>query len=227
MLACLSAWWRVLARAYMQVSKQDEDEWAAAFNGEAVQESAANHTQVSQPVPTAKGPKDAKGSAVMDTPWTPAEQVHMCAHMCVCVCLCVCFRALCGRLSAALALRCRRAWTHGVSAIPLPRLSDPLPFLCQALLEDAMRSVDKTREDRWDRYGISACPLWQHAHRHTTTPALARLRACVKIFNSVSIDAHMHTCACCSISDMVPSRTRKEILARVKELKRQLSSVSS
>ena len=57
--------------------------------------------------------------------------------------------------------------------------------------------------------------------------ALARLHAGVKIFNSVSIDAHMHTCACCSISDMVPSRTRKEILARVKELKRQLSSVSS
>ena len=89
MLACLSAWWRVLARAYMQVSKQDEDEWAAAFNGEAVQESAANHTQVSQPVPTAKGPKDAKGSAVMDTPWTPAEQVYMCAHMCVCLSVCV------------------------------------------------------------------------------------------------------------------------------------------
>ena len=89
MLACLSAWWRVLARAYMQVSKQDEDEWAAAFNGEAVQEAAANHTQVSQPVPTAKGPKDAKGSAVMDTPWTPAEQVYMCAHMCVFVCVCV------------------------------------------------------------------------------------------------------------------------------------------
>ena len=95
MPACLSACWRVLARACMQVSKQDEDEWAAAFNGDAVQESAANHTQASQPVPTAKGPKDAKGSAVMDTPWTPAEQVYTRAHMFVCVCLCVCSYALC------------------------------------------------------------------------------------------------------------------------------------